>query len=52
MKIKMILIIIACALALFLGFGLMKAKDLQSIEIIKTVTVQGTNQEVFDMVKS
>ncbi len=47
----MIFTIIACVLALFLGYGLMKAKGLQSIQINKTVIIKGTLQEVFDMVK-
>lgn len=48
---KMILTIIALAVVTFIGFGLYKAKDLQSIQIVKTVTIKGSRQEVFDMVK-
>ena len=47
----MILSIIAIALVAFIGFGLYKASGLKSIQIIKTVTIKGTKQEVFDMVK-
>lgn len=48
---KMIISIIAIAIIAFIGFGLYKASDLKSIQIVKTVTIQGTKQEVFDMVK-
>ncbi len=47
----MIFTIIGLALIVFIGFGLYKASGLKSIQIIKTVTVKGTEQEVFDMVK-
>ena len=47
----MILAIIGIALAAFIGFGLYKASDLKNIQIVKTVTINGTKQEVFDMVK-
>ena len=48
----MIFAIIGIALVAFIGFGLYKASGLKSIQIIKTVTIKGTNQEVFDMVKN
>ena len=48
---KMTLSIIGIALLAFIGFGLYKASDLKSIQIVKTVTVKGSKQEVFDMVK-
>ncbi len=48
---KMIFAIIGIALVAFIGFGLYKANGLKSIQIIKTVTIKGTKQEVFDMVK-
>ncbi len=48
---KKILIIIAIALVAFIGFGLYKASDLKSIQIVSTVNVKGSKQEVFDMVK-
>lgn len=46
-----IIVIVVAALGAFIGFGLYKASGLQSIQIIKTVTIKGTNQEVFEMVK-
>jgi Polyketide cyclase / dehydrase and lipid transport len=48
---KMIFTIIGIALAAFICFGLFKASGLKNIQIVKTVTVKGTKQEVFDMVK-
>lgn len=48
---KMIITILAIALGAFITFGLYKASGLKSIQIIKTVTIKGSNQEVFDMVK-
>lgn len=47
----MIITIIAVAIAAFIGFGLYKASGLKSIQIVKTVTIKGSKQEVFDMVK-
>ena len=47
----MILITIATALALFLAFGFYKASGLQNIQIVKSVTINGSKQEVFDMVR-
>jgi Polyketide cyclase / dehydrase and lipid transport len=51
MKKKMIITIAAIALGAFIALGLYKASGLRSIQIVKTVTIQGTKQEVFDMVK-
>ena len=51
MKTKIILSTIGIALTGFVGFGLYKASDLQNIQIVKTVTIKGSKQEVFDMVK-
>lgn len=48
---KMTLTIIGIILILFIGFGLYKASALKSIQIIKGVTIIGTKQEVFDMVR-
>jgi hypothetical protein len=48
---KMILSIIGVALVAFVGFGLYKASGLKSIQIVKTVTIKGSKQEVFDMVR-
>ena len=47
----MIITILAIALVAFITFGLYKASGLKNIQIIKTVTIKGSNQEVFDMVK-
>ncbi len=47
----MIAIIIGFALLAFIGWGFYKANELKNIQIIKTVTIKGTNQEVFEMVK-
>lgn len=51
MNTKMIITILAIALVAFITFGLYKASGLKNIQIIKTVTIKGSNQEVFDMVK-
>ncbi len=48
---KMLLSIIGVSFILFLGFGLYKASALTSIQIIKGVTIQGSKEEVFDMVR-
>lgn len=48
---KKILLIIVAALALFLAFGFYKATELQNIQIVKSVTIKGSKQEVFDMVR-
>ncbi len=47
----MILSIIGIALVAFIGFGLYKASGLKSIQIVKTVTIKGSKQEVFEMVQ-
>ncbi len=48
---KKILLIIAIVLVAFIGFGLFQASKLQNLQIIKTVTIKGTQKEVFDMVR-
>jgi hypothetical protein len=48
---KMTIAIIGIALVAFIGFGLYRASDLRSIQIEKTVTIQASNEKVFDMVK-
>lgn len=48
---KMIFLIIILAIVAFISFGLYKASDLKSIQIVNTVTIKGTQQEVFNMVK-
>ena len=47
----MILYIIFAAIISFLAFGLYQANKLTHIEITKQVTIDGSQQEVFDMVK-
>jgi len=48
---KMIISIVLVALVAFVGFGLYKANGLKTIQIVKTVTIKGSKQEVFEMVK-
>ncbi len=47
---KMILTTIALAIALFIGFGLLKAKELTSLQIVKVITIKGARSDVFNMV--
>jgi hypothetical protein len=44
-------IIIAIALVAFIGFGLYKASGLTNIQIIKSVTIRGSKEDIFDMVR-
>lgn len=46
-----ILSIIAVTLVTFLGFGLIKANGLRSIQIETHTTIKATRQDVFDLVK-
>jgi hypothetical protein len=48
---KTTLIIIGLLLLVFIGYGLFKASGLKTIQIIKKVTIKGSKQEVFDMVR-
>lgn len=48
---KMIFGIIGFAIVAFIGWGLVKAHGLKSIQIVKTVTIKGSSKEVFDMVR-
>ncbi len=48
---KKILVTLGIGLSAFIGFGLYKASGLKSIKIITSVTIKGSKQEVFDMVK-
>jgi len=41
---KMILSIIGLALIAFIGFGLYKASELKTIQIVKTITIKGSKQ--------
>lgn len=47
----MIFILLAVLCTAFIGFGFYKAKSLTSIHILSSVTINGTPDEVFDMVK-
>ncbi len=47
----MIFSIIAGALVAFIGFGLYKANGLTKIKIVKSVTIKGSKEKVFDMVR-
>ncbi len=47
----MIFIIIGIALTVFLIFGFIQANKLTDIHIQKSVTINGSKQEVFDMVR-
>ena len=51
MNTKMILNIVFAAIVSFILFGLYQANKLTHIEITKQVTIDGSQQEVFDMVK-
>jgi Polyketide cyclase / dehydrase and lipid transport len=48
---KKIVIGIIAALIAFIAFGLTQASGLKNIHILKSVTVKGSKQEVFDMVR-
>jgi hypothetical protein len=48
---KMIFIIIPVALGAFLAFGFYKASGLTRLQIVKSVTIKGSKEEVFDMVR-
>lgn len=47
----MIYAIIGIALVAFIGFVLYQGSGLKSIQIVKTVTIKGSMDDVFDMVK-
>ncbi len=46
-----LVLIIVAALIVFIVFGLFQSNSLKTIQIVKTVTIKGSKQEVFDMVK-
>ncbi len=48
---KMIISIIIIALVAFISFGLYKASSLKNIQIAKSVTINGSKEEVFNMVR-
>jgi hypothetical protein len=47
----MIISIVLVALVAFVSFGIFKANSLKTIQIVKSVTIKGSKQEVFEMVK-
>ena len=47
----MVLMIIGGVLLVVMGFGLFRASQLRTIQITKSVIVNGSRQEVFDMVR-
>lgn len=47
----MMVSIIGIAVLAFIAFGFYKASGLQSIQIVKSVTVKSSKQEAFDMVR-
>lgn len=48
---KKVFLIIAIILVAFIGFGFFQASKLQNLQIIKSVTIKGSQKEVFDMVR-
>jgi hypothetical protein len=48
---KKIILVIGLAIVAFLVFGFYKSSELKNIQIVKTVTIKGSQQEVFDMVR-
>ncbi|MCZ8197893.1 MAG: hypothetical protein O9267_09830 [Flavobacterium sp.] len=49
---KKVVSIIAITLVAFIGFGMFKASDLKSIEIITETTIKGDKQTIFNRVKN
>lgn len=47
----MIFALIGIALAAFIGFGLYKANGLTALQLVKSVTIKGSKEEVFDQVR-
>lgn len=47
----MIITIIIAVLVAFISFGLYKASSLKNIQIVKSVTINGSKEEVFNMVR-
>ena len=48
---KMILAILGCPLTAYICYGFYQTSGLRIIHIEKTVTINGTTKEVFEMVK-
>ncbi len=46
-----IITVIAVALVAFIGFGLYKANGLKNIQIVKSINIKASSDEVFNMVK-
>ncbi len=51
MDMKIIFLIVGIAVVAFIGFGLYKANGLKSIQIVTKVVINGSKEEVFDMVR-
>jgi hypothetical protein len=51
MKKRMVIYIIIAIVIAFFGISMYKANELKNIQIVSTVTIQGDQQKVFDMVK-
>jgi hypothetical protein len=47
-----IIAVIVVALVAFVSFGMFKANELKSIQIVTSTTIKGSKQEVFNMVKN
>jgi Polyketide cyclase / dehydrase and lipid transport len=48
---KKVFIGVLVALIAYIGFGFTQASGLKNIQIVKSVTIKGSKQEVFDMVR-
>ncbi len=48
---KKIITIVALALIAFVGFGLVKASKIQKLQILKSVTINASKKEAFEMVQ-
>lgn len=48
---KKIFLSIIVILVAFIGFGLFQASKIQNLQIVKSITIKGTQKEVFDMVR-
>ena len=48
---KMIITLLTLAIVAFIGFGLFKASKLTTIQIVTSVTIKSSKEQVFDMVR-
>lgn len=48
---KLIFTCLSVALVAFIGYGLYKANALTSVQIVKSITVKGSKEDVFNMVR-